>query len=176
MPGEGAGPFMADYLGDRRLASPGFRDRHARGGGVPRAMRSLPTSMLSTTGTRYTAMRSVRVFLFPHSRKAPRTMVSGTTEKAKGRITKPSGSGSGTIPPRSAGATRTLQPTPKSSSTPRTGSTLCTTAPTRPLPSRSSRATPTTRTSGAASSSASSTARSWRRWISAKTRKSTPCW
>ena len=30
MPGEGAGPFMADYLGDRRLASPGFRDRHPR--------------------------------------------------------------------------------------------------------------------------------------------------
>ena len=30
MPGEGAGPFMADYLGDRRLASTGFRDRHPR--------------------------------------------------------------------------------------------------------------------------------------------------
>ena len=28
MPGPGAGPFMADYLGNRRLASPGFRDRH----------------------------------------------------------------------------------------------------------------------------------------------------
>ena len=86
---------------------PGFAT-DTPGDGVPRAMRSLPTSMLSTTGTRYTAMRSARVFLFPHSRKAPRTTVSGTTEKAKGRITKPSGSGSGTIPPRSAGATRTL--------------------------------------------------------------------
>ena len=30
MPGEGAGPFMADYLGDRRLKSPGYRDRHSR--------------------------------------------------------------------------------------------------------------------------------------------------
>ena len=30
MPGEGAGPFMADYLDDRRLASSGFRDRHPR--------------------------------------------------------------------------------------------------------------------------------------------------
>ena len=30
MPGEGAGPFMADYLSDRRLASTGFRDRHPR--------------------------------------------------------------------------------------------------------------------------------------------------
>ena len=28
MPGEGAGPFMADYLGQPRLARPGYRDRH----------------------------------------------------------------------------------------------------------------------------------------------------
>ena len=30
MPGEGAGPFMADYLGQPRLARPGYRDRHPR--------------------------------------------------------------------------------------------------------------------------------------------------
>ena len=30
MPGEGAGPFMAEYLSDRRLASTGFHDRHPR--------------------------------------------------------------------------------------------------------------------------------------------------
>ena len=30
IPGEGAGPFMADYLSNRRLASTGFRDRHPR--------------------------------------------------------------------------------------------------------------------------------------------------
>ena len=30
MPGEGAGPFMADYLGQPRLARPGYRDGHPR--------------------------------------------------------------------------------------------------------------------------------------------------